>query len=47
MAKELDELWEDVFDGRFPVDHAIGNAVDLRDIFGDGHLRIDERLKGS
>jgi hypothetical protein len=46
-AEEFDEVEDDLFDGGLSTDHRVSDAVHLQDVRGNGHLRIDELLKGS
>jgi hypothetical protein len=41
-AEEFEAVREDVCEARFPANQAVGDAVDLLDVRGNGHLRIDE-----
>ena len=45
MAKKLDELGEDVFDGGLSSHHRISDAVNALNFWQNRYVRIDELLE--
>jgi hypothetical protein len=46
VAEEIDEAGQDVLDRSFSSDNVVRYAMNLLDVLGNGHFRINEGLKG-